>query len=173
MFERQLGPVAYNLQQMEQKTDAYQQVAADNMVNGTKAVVESGYKATIGRDQAYRENETVRNYVDGEMQRMLGDASQRAYQGDPSMLRMFHNPRFFDAFLAAAKATVGYQPNAVGPATPTGATVEGAAPPQPQAAIQLPPDLEEIASRKSPAEAQKLREEWKRSQELNDFESWE
>ena len=173
MFEQQLGPVAYNMQQIEQKTDAYQQVAADNMINGTKSVVERGYKATIGRDQSYRENEIVRNYVDGEMQRMLGDAANRAHHGDPSMLRMFHNPRFFDAFLAAAKATVGYQPNAVGPATPTGSTVEGAAPPQPQATIKLPADLELVASRMSPAEAAKLRESYQKSQDEGDFDAWE
>lgn len=173
MFERQLGPVAYNLQQMEQKVNAHSQVSASNLVNQTLGVVDQAYRSVIGKDRAYRENEQVKNYVDTQMKDMLANAAQRAYAGDPSALQMFHKPSFARVFMAAAREEMGYQPNAVGPATPAGAMVEGATPPQQQEVIQLPPDQEEIAKRMSPAKAQELREAWKKSQELGDFEAWE
>jgi hypothetical protein len=170
MFEERLGPVAYRLQEIDRKTDAYQHVSATNMINQTKGVVDQGYRSVIGKDSAYRENETVRNYVDGEMKRMLEEASSRAYRGDPSMLQMFHNPAFPRAFLAAAKETVGYQPRPVATAVPSGATVEGAAPPQQQAVVELPQDLELIANKMSARDAERLRKSYAETKKRGDFE---
>ena len=172
VLEQRLGPIAYYINQMDQKTESHARVASQNLINQTRGLVDQGFRDVILKDPAVRQNEQVRKYVDSEMKAMFENAAAAAWHGDHSAMAMFHNPKFFKTFLAAAKEFMGYEPNAVAPALKRGATVEGAAPPQVDDSIELPDELKLIADRMSPKKKAELLKEYKKTKKLNDFEPW-
>ena len=172
-FDQSLGPVAYQLQQIDQRTNTWLSAQAENAIAKAKDDVSRAYRDVFSKDDGFRRNDKVRKQVETTLRGMLNQATAEARGGYPQKLMMFSHPGFYNTFLAAAKAYTGYQPQANAPAQPVGAVVEGATAPQAADHVELPPDLESVAKRMGPAYRKKLEKEYKESQKRGDIEFWE
>jgi hypothetical protein len=164
-----LGPLAMHLQQMDERSRANQELQARVAVGQAREHVKRAYRDTLARDEGYRRNDGVRKMADGMLQNLFNQAAEEARQGYPQKLAMFSDPTFAPTFLAAIKARAGYQASATGPVQTTGAVVEGAAAQQPSKDVQLPPDLQEVASKMNAADRKELIESYKEALEKGDF----
>jgi hypothetical protein len=171
MFEEKLGPIAYQLQQMDGRTSQFVQAQADSAVAQAQSNIGNAYKEVFSKDEAFRGNEAVRQQVEETLQGMFNQAAESARQGYPQQLMMFQHPAFYNTFLAAAKAYAGYQPPAVEPLAPAGAVTETGTPKAEETPIELSSDLEDVA-REYGLDREKIKKGLKESKERGDFDPW-
>jgi len=172
-LRQNLGPVAMQLQQFQAMTNAQMSAVADTELSRARTTTQQAVRNNLSKDKGYRENESVRNTVNENISQWINGAYASARQGDPRQLLMVQDPNFFSGVLALSKIKCGYQPNAVGPAQPRGAVVESATPPQQQASVELPGDLELIAQKMGPSYRKKLEREFAVTKKAADLDMWD
>lgn len=143
------GLQQYQQQYMGQTQAQIAQVMHANATNAmynAKQAIDRGYDTVLSKDNSFRGNPAVREIVEGTLKTLSLQAANAAYNGDFSKARAFENPRFYSALVSAAKSLAGVQGVGSDPAIPVGAVGERVSHRQDAGrAVQLPPDLEEVA----------------------------
>lgn len=169
----QEGMTQYGAQHQatQQQLWMIQQANVRGAVGNADRAIQKGYQEVLNRDDSFKGNDQVRGLVEGTLKTMRTQAEQQAWYGNPDAARVFENPKFFPALVAAAKVAAGVSAVSEAPARPSGAVsgrvtqrVEGGD------SVELPADLEEVARTLGDGYRQKLEKEYAASLKTGDVD---
>jgi len=169
----QEGMTQYGRQQQttQQQLWMIQQANVKNSVGSADRAIQRGYQEVLNRDDSFKGNEKVRGLVEGTLRTMRTQAEQQAWYGNPEASRVFDNPKFFPALVAAAKVAAGVSSVSPSPAQPRGATSGRVTQRAEEGGyVELPPDLEEVARTLGDGYRQKLEKEYAASVKRGDVD---
>lgn len=169
-----LGPIAVQLRGFQEQARINMETSAGAELNRAKSNTASAVQKTVSSDRAYREDARVKGAVDQNIRNWLTVGYREAMAtGNAGKLQATSDPGFFKVLLEATKARVGYQPNPAGPAVPSGAVLETQSPAVAQPVVELPPDMQEVATLMGDGFAERLRREYAVTKKAGDYEDYE
>lgn len=174
MMRDAVGPVAVQLQRFQRDQEQQRVNAAEAELNSAQLSAKQSIKNVLSKDKAYREDPSVQKAFNAHLQNWINWGYQEARAtGDRSKLQAVKDAGFLNTMLWATKGRVGYQPNAIGPAQPSGAELAAPTPPVNEPVVELPSDMEAIAQQMGPAFRERLVREMAVTQKAGDYEDYE
>ena len=144
IVESQMGPAAMQSQQAAYGVQSFISSQAEASIGNAKRAIGDAYKDVFNQDEAFRGNKELQNRVGASLHGLLEQAAHGARGGNFNDISLFQSfgPAQARATLAAAKALMGIQGQAVAPMNVAGAVVERTAGAVQKDTVQLTADEE-------------------------------
>lgn len=152
--EQAMGPTAMQANQAAYGVQSFISSQAEASIGNAKRAIGDAYRDVFNQDEAFRGNKELQNRVGASLQGLLEQAAYGARGGNFNDIALFQSfgPAQARATLAAAKALMGIQGQAVAPMNVAGAVVERTAGAVQKDAIQLTADEETTIAARSRVE---------------------